>query len=230
MKYLTIIPARGGSKGLPNKNIKLVNGKPLICWSIEHSVNCHLIDRTIVSTDSEEIAAISRNSGAEVPSLRPENLAEDQTPTEPVLLHVLSELRQKEGYEPDAVVLLQPTSPLRKKGRLHEAINYFEQTHADSLVSVSPNHHFFWKNLHSPEALYNYEKRPRRQDIKESDRWFQENGSIYITKKEILYSVRNRLGGKIAAFLMDEQESIEIDSELDCKIVEFLIRELKYEN
>lgn len=229
MKYLTIIPARGGSKGIPHKNIKMINGKPLICWSIERSLACSLIDRTVVSTDSAEIAAVGEKSGAEIPFMRPSYLAEDETPTEPVLLHVLDRLYKKERYRPDAVILLQPTSPVRKKNRLYEAIKLFENQGADSLVSVCENHHFFWKNHQAPLPLYNYKARPRRQEIKEEERWYQENGSIYITKLSTLTSGQNRLGGKMAMFVMDEDESYEIDSAIDFKMVEFLLKEHEHD-
>ncbi|MFT8391838.1 MAG: acylneuraminate cytidylyltransferase family protein [Sporolactobacillus sp.] len=230
MNYITIIPARAGSKGIPHKNSKLLNGKPLLAWSIECSVKCDKISRTIVSTDSEEIAEISKTFGAEIPELRPADLAQDTTPTEPVLIDVVEKLARQENYSPDAVILLQPTSPFRLQGRLEQAINLFEQEQADSLLSVCPNHHFFWKNEAHPEALYPYWARPRRQEIKKEDRWFRENGSIYITKTDILKREQNRLGGKIAMLVMTDEESYEIDSELDFKINELIIKEHAHES
>jgi CMP-N,N'-diacetyllegionaminic acid synthase len=226
MNYVAVIPARGGSKGIPNKNIRLIHGKPLIAWSIEQALECSMIDRVIVSTDNDEIAEIAKAFGAKVPFIRPAKLAEDSSPTEPTLIHAVNELQNKENVKTNAVILLQPTSPVRKKGRLKEAILKLEQDDADSLLSVCANHHFFWKNPSNPEALYNYRNRPRRQDISEIDRWYRENGSIYITKTDTLLSRQNRLGGKISIFEMDEAESWEIDSVIDFEIVETLLKKL----
>jgi N-acylneuraminate cytidylyltransferase len=222
MSIVAIIPARGGSKGVHDKNIRLINGKPLIEWSIEQALAVQKIDRVLVSTDSSTIAQIAVDAGAEVPALRPAHLAEDATPTEPVLIHAIENWCK--GNLPDVVMLLQPTSPLRLNDSVGQAIRLFESEQADSLVSTCESHAFFWKHPHTPEALYDYKNRPRRQDIRPEDRWYRENGSIYLTKTDILLKNNNRLGGKLAMYIMDEIESWEIDSEVDFLIVEELMR------
>lgn len=222
MKFIALIPARGGSKGIPDKNIKYVNGLPLICWSIKQALACPQISRVLVSTDSETIADIARAAGAEVPELRPAKLAEDSTSTEDVMLHVQQEWLSDED---DVIVLLQPTSPLRLADSLSNAISFFQQQKADSLVSVCESHAFFWKHPEQPLAQYDFMHRPRRQDIKPEDKQYRENGSIYLTKSSILQKYKNRLGGRIAMFCMQEQESWEIDSVTDLTIVSALMQE-----
>lgn len=225
MEYLAIIPARGGSKGIARKNLRELHGKPLIEWSIRSALQSARVGRVVVSTDDAEIADVARRAGADVPFRRPAELALDSTPTEPVMLHALDEL-EKSGYRPDGIVLLQPTSPVRRKGTIDAAIVLLEETGADSVVGVCENHHFFWRNRNAPEALYDFRHRPRRQDIPAAARWYRENGSVYVTRTPLLRRERNRLGGRIAMYVMSEEESWEIDSEADLRIVEALMAEV----
>lgn len=225
-KYLVIIPARGGSKGLPGKNIRPICGEPLIAWSVKSALEAPSVGRVIVSTDDPAIAECAVRAGAEVPFMRPLHLAEDATPTEPVLLHVIDTL-EEQGQVVENIILLQPTSPCRRPGVLEKAIHYFESTQSDSLLSVCRNHHFFWKNPNDPQALYDFKNRPRRQDIPESEVWFRENGSIYITRASILRQMNNRLGGKVAMLEMTEEESWEIDSLADFEVVQALMAGIK---
>jgi N-acylneuraminate cytidylyltransferase len=221
MKYLAIIPARGGSKGVPGKNIREIASKPLIAWSIEAALGIDSVT-VVVSTDSDEIAAVATRYGAEVPFMRPAELATDVMGTEPVMLHALDYYVGK-GRQFDAVILLQPTSPFRKPGAVVAAIDTFETERADSLLSVCENHHFFWRNPAMPDPLYDFRNRPRRQDIRPENRLYRETGSIYITKIDILRGERNRLGGKIAMFVMTENESWEIDTLADFQIISALM-------
>jgi len=225
MQYLSIIPARGGSKGLPNKNILPIAGKPLIAWSIEQSLNTAAIGRTIVSTDCENIANVSLEHGAEVPFFRPSQLANDVATTESALMHCIDWLEREQQCVPDAVILLQCTSPVRAQNQISKAIELFESSQADSLLSVSPFWHFLWTTQDGQaNALYNYKQRPRRQDIKDRDKKWKENGSIYITKTKTLKEENNRLGGKIALFEMTEEQGWEIDSQLDFTIIESILK------
>lgn len=222
---LAIIPARGGSKGIPGKNIKPLFGRPLIHWSIAQAVAAKSISRVLVSTDDPDIAKVAQEAGAEVPFLRPDKLASDTASTEPVLIHALDWLRDKEGYVPDYVMLLQPTSPMRAKGSLDAAVRTLLDAGSDSLLSVVETHHFHWQNPASPKALYDYRNRPRRQDIKPEDKLYQETGSIYITRTEVLRSQSNRLGGKIVMYVTNQEDSFEIDTMVDWLILEQIFTE-----
>lgn len=223
-KILAIIPARGGSKGVSRKNILLLNGKPLIVYTIEHALNSRLIDRIIVSTEDKEIARISNESGAEV-IIRPKELAGDDTTTDDVLTHVVKYLEENEKYIPDIIVLLQCTSPLREREDIDNAIKRMIDIGADSLLSVCRNNSFLWeeKNNLFISINYDYKKRPRRQEMQQ----FRENGSIYVFGRKILMDHGNRLGGKIQIYVMKEENSFEIDTEFDFWLVEQIMKRKK---
>lgn len=225
--YLAVIPARGGSKGVPGKNIKILNGKPLIAWTIEHALQVLPPKDVIVSTDNEAIAGVARRFGASVPFIRPSELATDEAGTEPVINHCLSLCGQWSDRTYDAVILLQPTSPYRREGTLISAIEKFERSGADSLLSLTENHHFFWQGpIENLSALYDFTNRPRRQDVTGTDLWLRENGSIYITKVSNFIKFQNRLSGTIVGFLMSQAESHEIDSLVDFEILSTLMRDV----
>lgn len=213
---LCVIPARGGSKGVPRKNLREVAGKPLIVWTIEQALAVDGLD-VLVSTDDQEIADVARDAGARVPWLRPANLAQDTTATEPVVRHAIDRVTAERG-RPDIVMLLQATSPLRRTGTLTRAMQEFTESGVDSLVGVVPQAPFIWQATEPPSAAYEVGARPRRQDLTRETLRYRETGSVYVTRTDIYERFDNRLGGRIGLFVMDEDEGIDIDTELDLQI------------
>ncbi|MGM9571749.1 MAG: cytidylyltransferase domain-containing protein [bacterium] len=211
---LAVIPARGGSKRLPGKNIKLLKDKPLIAWTIEEAENSKYIDRVIVSTDDKEIADISRLFKADVPFLRPAALAQDTTSTVDVLVDLLSKV---EKY--DYLCLLQPTSPLRTSDDIDGALAYFEEKKADSVISVCVAEHSpLWSNVLPPDnSLSNFIddkiKNKRSQDLPV---YYRLNGAVYIIKTEKLLQERELLlSENCYAYVMPNERSVDIDTAMD---------------
>lgn len=225
MNILCVIPVRGGSKGVPGKNARLVAGKPLVAWSIEQALTAGL--DVLVSTDDEALAEIARSAGADVPFLRPAELAQDTTPTEPVIEHAIAH-RVAEGRRPDAVMLLQATSPVRLPGTIERAVREFQETGVDSLVGVVAQTPFFWHPAASGSATAEYDPaaRPRRQDLAADDYFYKETGSLYLTRTEIYERDSNRIGGRVGLFIMDEAEGIDIDTLVDLRIAEQVLGDL----
>jgi N-acylneuraminate cytidylyltransferase len=193
----------------------------LIAWSILQA-RAAGIARVVVSTDDAAIATVARAYGADVPFVRPANLATDTAATEPVMLHAL-DWYADHGEMFDTVLLLQPTSPLRLAGTIPAAIARFADSGLDSLLGVCENHHFFWRDAPA-RALYDYRNRPRRQDILPQDRLYRENGSLYLTSVPAFREHRNRLCGRIELFHMREEEGLEIDSLIDFAMVEAVMK------
>jgi CMP-N-acetylneuraminic acid synthetase len=226
VRLLAIIPARGGSKGIPRKNICPLGGRPLIAYSIDAARGSSAIDRTVVSTDDDEIAAISRSLGAEV-RMRPAVLAQDDTPTRAVLAHVVAEL-EGEAYRPDAVMTLQPTSPLRTAQHIDAAAALFAaDPRADSLVSCIAVPHVFHPLSVMRRTADGYlepflaEPQPHRRQDKETV--FARNGAaIYITRTPRL--TEYVFGGRLIPFLMDAASSVDIDTLDDLRAAERLIQ------
>lgn len=225
MRILCVIPVRGGSKGIPRKNLKPIAGKPLVAWTIEQALAAkaelegeHLVD-VLVSTDDAELADIARQYGAEVPFMRPAHLAEDTTATEPVIEHAI-EFYTAAGKRPDAVMLLQATSPVRLPGTLARAIRQFAASASDSMVGVIPIGPFIWAATEPPTAQYEVMARPRRQELTGETFRYRENGSMYITKTELYETLHNRLGGEIELFMLDEAEGVDIDAPIDFSVAE----------
>lgn len=225
MRVLCVIPVRGGSKGIPRKNLKPIAGKPLVAWTIEQALDAarelesqHTLD-VLVSTDDTELAQIARDYGAQVPFIRPAELAQDTTATEPVIEHAIDFYTQA-GQRPDAVMLLQATSPVRLPGTLARAVRQFAESDSDSMVGVIPIGPFIWAATEPPTAQYEVTARPRRQELTRETFRYRENGSMYITKTELYETIHNRLGGKIELFMLDEVEGVDIDAMIDFTVAE----------
>ena len=224
MEIISIIPARGGSKGIPKKNIKIFAGKPLLAHTIEHSIYSKLVNRTFVSTDSKDIMEVSKKFGAEVIP-RPAEIADDISTSESAIVHALSYLKENENYVPDIVVFLQCTSPLRKKDDIDNQIKKLLDNNLDSVFSATENNHFIWKIKEGKPLAFNYDykNRPRRQD---RDKELVENGSIYVLRTEKFLKEHNRNCGKIGYYEMPYQYSFEIDEKFDFWLCEKIFEKL----
>ncbi len=223
MSSVAIIPARGGSKGLPGKNIRNLANKPLIAHSIINAKEAKLVDKVYVSTDDRQIAEVSRKYGAEIID-RPDELANDTASSESALIHAVEQI-ESQGVNITLVVFLQCTSFIRTAQDIDNAIKKVKTESADSLLSVSPSHRFLWQEVDgiAKSINYDYGCRLRRQDMQPQ---YVENGSIYIFKPWVLKELNNRLGGKIALFYMSEAASWEIDSLLDFEVAECLMKNI----
>ena len=223
MKTIIIIPARGGSKRIENKNMIDVAGKPLIVWSIEQALQAKKVDDVFVTTDDGKIAEISKKVGATVIE-RSKELSSDTAKSESALLHAVNYIENdlKMGF--DKIVFLQATSPIRERNDIDEALKKFDRDNLDSLFSCCRvEDRFVWEehNGEYKSITYNYKERRRRQDIKPK---FLENGSIYVFKKIILKEMGNRLGGKIGIYEMPGWKSFQIDKKDDIGICEYYLK------
>ena len=227
---LTVIPARGGSKGVPRKNVRSVCGKPLIAYTIETALAArHLFHRVIVSTDDEEIATVARQWGAEVPFRRPLELAGDDVPTAPVLQHAVAFVEQEDRMRVDWVCLLQPTEPFRTVGDLEEALALALAGGCDSVISVVQvfaHHPILMKRIEEGRLLpYCVEEKEgtRRQDYRPAA--YMRNGAIYLTRRDVLIEQGSIWGQVIRPYVMPAGRSVSVDTELDLKLVALLMRE-----
>ena len=214
-KIIAIIPARGGSKSIPKKNTKILGFKPLIAYPIELAKSIKEIDRIIVSTDNKSIAEIAKEYGAEVPFLRPKELAQDNIPTLPVLQHTIKFLEENENYKADIIILLYPTCPFLKKKSVIQGINKLKNENINSIISVSEDYGRYWiynKNKNQYIVLYP-EKRVNRQYYKPL---YKENGAIYFSKYKTLMNDNKIVDDKKVDFIiMNENEIIDIDTPKD---------------
>jgi N-acylneuraminate cytidylyltransferase len=220
---LAIIPARGGSKGIPRKNVRILAGKPLLGWTILAARSASHVSRVVVSTDDREIADVAREYGAEV-IWRPENISGDTASSESALLHVLAELESSEDYHPDLVAFLQCTSPLTSAQDIDGTIEALTGNNADTALSVAPFHYFVWMPDETGSAIgVNHDKshRPRRQDRAAQ---YLETGAVYVMKTAAFRAARHRFFGRTATYLMPSERTLEIDDPRDLVVAEALLR------
>lgn len=220
MMIHSIILARGGSKGIKNKNLIIIKKKPLLYWSIIKSSNSKKIKYTWVSSDKKKILDFAKKNGAKT-ILRPKKYSTDSSTSESAWKHAINFIVKKK-YKIDLIVGIQPTSPIRDSIDFDNAIKYFLKKKLDSLFSATKIHDFFTWSIYKGniKANYDYKKRLRRQKIKKN---YLENGSFYIFKKNYFLKYNNRLFGKIGAFIMEKKKSFQIDDLIDVKIINSLI-------
>lgn len=227
LKVLGIIPARGGSKGVPRKNIKDLCGKPLLAYTVESALASGRLTRTILSTEDVEIAEIGKALGVDVPFMRPAELATDYAPTLEVVLHAVNELEKQNQYF-DAVCLLQPTNPLRRAEDIDKCIDLLESSGADSVISVLrvPDHYnphwVYWQNDIGEMVLSTGESSPvpRRQDLPPA---YHRDGSIYVTRRTVLDEYGNLYGAKLRGYELEHRSGINIDTHEDWTLAEELL-------
>ncbi len=219
-----VVPARGGSKGVPGKNVRTLLGRPLICRTIQAAQASTELGRLLVSTDDDEIASISREAGAEVPFKRPAEISGDASTTFEVLRHAVMWVEQQSQVRIDAVVTLQPTSPFRRAEHIDAAIRLWRESGAPSVISVCRAEHSpYWMgqlegNLFLP-LLGEVHRHPQRQALPDV---FRLNGAVYVTSRKTLLEEGRILGEGTRAIVMTEDESLDIDTELDFTIGELI--------
>jgi CMP-N-acetylneuraminic acid synthetase/spore coat polysaccharide biosynthesis predicted glycosyltransferase SpsG len=219
MINVAIIPARGGSKGIPRKNVRLLNGKPLIAYVIETAKRAANIDKVVVSTEDEEIASVSKQYGAEV-IMRPPELSTDEVPLDPVIDYTVK--RIEENFNVNIVVTIQPTSPLLKTETLEEIINKVQAEDLDTIITAVDDRHLAWNKIDN-QFVPRYTKRVNRQYLPSE---FRETGAVFATKREFV-TENNRIGNNLSLFEVDKYESVDIDSPLDWWVAEKLLRRKK---
>jgi N-acylneuraminate cytidylyltransferase len=230
-QVLAVVPARGGSKGVPRKNLQLLGGKPLVVHAIETGRAARGVSRVLCSTDDPEIVEVARAAGADVPFLRPADLARDTSEDWPVFMHVLDWLAREEGWTPDLVVNLRPTSPLRRPSHVEAAIRLLHETGADSVkaVCLARQHpHKMWLRqtdgviepfLKTPFRLARGPDVPRAQ----LDDVYWQNGVVDVTRRQVILEQGVMIGKRVAGLVTEPADSIDIDTLLDLQLAELLL-------
>jgi len=228
LKILGLITARGNSKGIPKKNIAPAAGRPLIAWTIEAARWARSIDRVVVSTDDPEIAAVSRQWGAEVPFSRPDELARDDSPHIPVVIHAVEWLMKEEGYHPDYVMLLQPTSPLRESQDIDAAVALAVEKGADAVVSgfEAPAHPYIIKRIDAQGRLADYVDCPEgylpRQALPPA---YALNGAVFLVRRQVLLDEQTLYPANTLAYIMPPERSLDVDTPWDLHLADLILRD-----
>jgi CMP-N,N'-diacetyllegionaminic acid synthase len=225
MRILALIPARGGSRRVPGKNIRKLGNKPLINWTIESALNTPELSDIVVSTDNPQIAEIARSAGATVPWLRPLKLATDESKSVDVAIHALDWF-EKENGEVDGILLLQPTSPFRTYITIQKAIRLFENHKGSSIIGVSPvqNHHLYTLEKHGEYLVKYQQQRFLSKKSQDKSRIFAVNGAIYLVSPQELRSSNSFIGSCLLPVIVESPiEALDIDTEEDFKIAEIFL-------
>jgi len=234
MKVLGIITARGGSKGIPRKNIRPLCGKPLLAYTAEAALRARLLSSVVLSTEDDEIAAVGQAYGLRVPFMRPLELAGDRVPSLPVVQHAVRWLSEH-GELYDAVCLLQPTNPLRKAEHIDACLELLQNKNADAVVSVLPVPHEYnphWVYFQDDTGALHIstgeaQPIPRRQDLPPA---FHRDGSVYVTKRDVLMERNSLFGDRLVGYAMDPAHSVNIDLPEDWQVAEELLRRSNVRN
>lgn len=221
--YLGVIPARSGSKTVPRKNVRELDGKPLLAYTVE-AAETSSIDYTVLSTDSEEIRDVALSHGANAPFLRPPELATDDAPTEPVITHAVEYVEEHDGLEVDAIVLLQPTSPARDADHIDEALSTYEASDGDSLVAVTEDHSNRWRLTEDGATKVNYQDDRRRQEVEPE---YVETGAIYVVDRDRFLETSDLRTGATELYVMDRPSSVDIDTPFEFWLAERVIADWK---
>jgi len=228
-KVLGVIPARGGSKGLPNKNLVDIHGKPMLYYTIKESLESNL-DRVILSSENEEIIKVGRECGADIPFIRPKKLSEDTAHTQDVIYHSVKWLEKNENYIPDSIMTLQPTSPLRKSQHINESIDKFYKENTNSLISIkkSPAKPPWWllkKNKNNLIELFLKDfKNPFNLERQQFKKTYSPDGSIFITKKDFLCKNISLFDfNKCSYYEIEDKYTVDVDNYLDLMLVKILM-------
>ncbi len=222
MECLAVIPARGGSKGLPRKNLQTVGGRPLIVRAVRSALAASHITRTVVSTNNEEIANVARDAAAEI-IMRPTELANDVIMPDFAVLHVLETLAAEEGYHPDLTCFIQCTSPFTRPDDLDRGVEELLAKEADCLLSVIATHVFLWRRTADGFAeSVGHDSNVMRKGRQELEPRYRETGAFYVMRTDGFIAARNRLFGRVTLFEMPPERSVDINLQLDLEFAEFL--------